>query len=160
MFFETKKKDWYFIIPASAIFLIALLVTFWDFFMFQKATYQLRFVNITGLVMCVLGVAIRIMARKTLGKSFTCGLKIPKDHRLTKSGIYKHIRHPAYTGSMLFSEGLPLVFNSVLGFLVMLPLLLFFLYRIRIEEDMFIREFGDEYREYRLRSKKLIPYIY
>ena len=111
-------------------------------------------------MVCILGVTIRIIARKTLGKSFTYGLRVPIENTLIKKGIYKYIQHPAYSGSILFCQGFTLIFNSLFGFLTMLPLLLFFLFRIGIEEDILIKEFGDEYREYIKRSKKLIPYLY
>jgi protein-S-isoprenylcysteine O-methyltransferase Ste14 len=42
----------------------------------------------------------------------------------------------------------------------MLLLIPCILYRIRIEESMLVERFGDEYRNYRQTSKKLIPYLY
>jgi len=34
------------------------------------------------------------------------------------------------------------------------------LYRIGVEERMLIERFGDEYREYMKKTKKIIPFIY
>jgi protein-S-isoprenylcysteine O-methyltransferase Ste14 len=34
------------------------------------------------------------------------------------------------------------------------------LYRIRLEEELLIREFGEEYIEYRKHTKKLVPCVY
>ena len=62
--------------------------------------------------------------------------------------------------SILFFLGLPLLFNSVLGFVIVLPLIILLLIRIPIEENMLIKEFGEEYREYMKRTKKLIPSVY
>jgi len=42
----------------------------------------------------------------------------------------------------------------------MLGLIPCFLYRIKIEESMLIKKFGDEYREYTEKTKKIIPFIY
>jgi protein-S-isoprenylcysteine O-methyltransferase Ste14 len=42
----------------------------------------------------------------------------------------------------------------------MLALIPLVLYRIAIEERMLIKKFGDEYRDYAKRTKKLIPFLY
>ena len=42
----------------------------------------------------------------------------------------------------------------------MLGLVPLILYRIRIEEAILMEEFGDEYREYMKRTKKLIPLVF
>jgi protein-S-isoprenylcysteine O-methyltransferase Ste14 len=34
------------------------------------------------------------------------------------------------------------------------------LYRTKIEEKMLIEKFGDEYRDYMKKTKKLIPFVY
>jgi len=46
------------------------------------------------------------------------------------------------------------------SFLLMLGLIPLMLYRIKIEEKMLIEKFGDEYRQYMEKTKKLIPFIY
>ena len=56
--------------------------------------------------------------------------------------------------------GVPLFFNSMMGMVVMILANLFLLIGIEIEEEMLIKEFGEEYMEYRKRTKKLIPYLY
>jgi len=87
-------------------------------------------------------------------------LRTLQNHRLIKHGIYKHIRRPAYLGTLLFSIGISLIFSSLYGFLLMLILFPSYLYRIRIEESVLLKEFGDEYREYMKKTKKIIPLIY
>jgi len=42
----------------------------------------------------------------------------------------------------------------------MVFLIPFILYRIRVEEQVLIEKFGDEYRDYMRKSRKLIPYIF
>jgi protein-S-isoprenylcysteine O-methyltransferase Ste14 len=43
---------------------------------------------------------------------------------------------------------------------IFIPILLAFLYRIKIEETALMEAFGEEYRQYSARAKKLIPGIY
>jgi protein-S-isoprenylcysteine O-methyltransferase Ste14 len=158
--FKTEKVDWYFIVIASLIFFFALSVTLWDFIWIQKMNYRLSLGNIIGLVLFSTGVTIRIVARRTLGKYFSYGLKTSQKHELISRGIYKCIRHPAYLGSLILSPGIPLIFSSFYGFFLMLGLIPCFLYRIKVEESMLIKQFGNEYVEYMKRTKRLIPYVY
>jgi protein-S-isoprenylcysteine O-methyltransferase Ste14 len=158
--FKTKKVDWYFIVPASLVWISALIVTAWDFLELQKAADHFGFASLVGLIFMVTGVGIRVVARKTLGKQFSYALRILEKHELVRDGIYEHVRHPAYSGDLLFNFGTPLLFSSWYGFLVILLLIPCILYRIRIEESMLVERFGDEYRKYRQTSKKLIPYLY
>ena len=158
--FQTKRADKVFMILGSLVFFSALLVTLWDFVKIQEMTYRLSLVNVVGLVLFSIGVSIRLVARRTLGKCFSSGLKTTQKHELIKHGIYKHIRHPAYLGSLLLSPGVPLIFSSLYGFLLILGIIPCFLYRIRIEESMLIEKFGNEYWEYMKETKKIIPFIY
>ncbi len=113
-----------------------------------------------GLVMIVLGVIIRFVAIATLRRNFSSRLRIREGHTLVKNGIYHWVRHPAYLGLMLIFLGVPFLFSSVLGFLVMLLVVPLLLHRIGLEERMLIERFGAEYEEYRKRTKKLIPFLY
>jgi len=158
--FSTIKKDWYFLIPAFLVGASALAVTGWDFLQNQKAVYRFEVVNLVGASFFLLGVTLRVLARKALGKHFSYALRIINDHTLVKHGIYKYIRHPAYSGYLLFYSGVTLFFSSWYGFLFMLLLIPCFLYRIRIEEEMLVERLGAEYQAYMKVSKKMIPYLY
>ncbi len=158
--FKTKTADWFFIIPAILVWLTALMVTAWDFWGFKKAVYHFGWASLIGLFFMVTGVGIRVIARKSLGRQFSYALRTLQEHELVTHGIYEHVRHPAYSGDLLFHFGTPLLFSSVYGFLVMLLLIPCILYRIRIEESMLVERFGDGYRKYKQATKKLVPYLY
>jgi len=158
--FKTEKEDWPFIIPATLIFVLALLLTVWDFVLVQRMIYRFGIVNAAGLILFVTGVVLRIIGRLTLGKYYSYGLRTLPSHKLIKHGIYKHIRHPISLAAILYSIGIPLFFSSLYGFLLMLGLIPLILYRIKIEEKMLIEKFGDEYREYMKKTEKMIPLVY
>ncbi len=158
--FKTVKTDWYFIIPATLVWISALSVTAWDFVQVQQATFRFGFINLLGLTWMLAGIFIRRWAKRDLGKYFSSGLRILNNHQLVTYGIYKRVRHPAYLGNFLFWFGVPLLFSSLYGFLVMFLLVPCFLYRIKVEEKMLIERFGSEYLEYMKRSRRLIPYVY
>ncbi|HKK20121.1 MAG TPA: isoprenylcysteine carboxylmethyltransferase family protein [candidate division Zixibacteria bacterium] len=114
-----------------------------------------------GLVLIVAGLVIRWVAILTLWKYFTVDVSIASDHRLVKSGLYKLVRHPSYTGSLLSFLGLGMIFlNWVSLLLVVVPITGAFIYRIKVEETALIGHFGEEYRRYAASTKRLIPKIY
>jgi protein-S-isoprenylcysteine O-methyltransferase Ste14 len=114
-----------------------------------------------GLLLLLAGITIRWVAIRTLGKYFTGLIVIKTDHRLIQSGLYKYVRHPAYTGALLahlglglsFANWFTLVFSSV-------PVFIAALYRMHIEEDALADAFGSEYLNYAKTSKRLIPRLY
>ena len=156
----TLKADWLFIIPATVVWLVALSIIIWDFVALQRATFHFGLAFITGAMLIIIGVAIRAQSRRALGKGFSYMLRVRPDHHLITEGIYKHIRHPAYVGDLLFHFGVALLFSSCWGLLAMFGLIPCLLYRITIEEKMLTEKFGETYRTYMKSSKKLIPRIY
>ena len=114
-----------------------------------------------GIMFLVAGITIRWTAVYTLGKYFTGTVLIRNDHRLIRTGLYKHLRHPAYAGALLAHLGLGLSFSNwfTLGF-SSIPYFLAAAYRMRVEEQALKEAFGAEYLEYSKTSKRLIPKLY
>jgi len=84
--------------------------------------------------------------------------RIEAGYRLIQDGLYRWLRHPAYTGLLLIYLGLIMALGTWLGTLAALVLILVsILYRINVEEEMILDSFGDEYRRYRSKTWRLIP---
>ena len=114
-----------------------------------------------GLVLVIAGVILRLVAIHKLGKFFTVNLSIDTEHRLIDTGLYKYIRHPSYSGSLLSFLGLALYFNNWICLAVILiPMVSVFIYRIQIEEQLLLRQPGLHYDDYCKRTKRLIPFVY
>ncbi|MBV9927029.1 MAG: isoprenylcysteine carboxylmethyltransferase family protein [Acidobacteria bacterium] len=120
-----------------------------------------EYVGWAGVALLVLGVAVRWSAIYALGKFFTGVVLIREDHRLMRGGIYRHVRHPAYTGALVAHLGLGLSFTNwySLAFGVV-PYALAAAYRIRVEERALLAAFGDEYESYARATKRLIPKVF
>jgi protein-S-isoprenylcysteine O-methyltransferase Ste14 len=102
-----------------------------------------------------------ISAIRTLGKYFTGIVLIREDHRLIRSGLYKHIRHPAYTGALLAHLGLGLSFSNWFSLgLSTVPYFVAALYRMHVEDQALHAAFGKQYLEYSSTTKRLIPKLY
>ena len=158
--FKTLKTDQSFMVSATLIFVIGLLVAVWDFIQLQKAIWTLGLLNGVGLAVFVGGTVLRQVGKRTLGRSYSYGLRTLKDQKLIQHGVYRHIRHPITLAAIIYTPAIPLVLSSLYGFLVMLGIVPLFLYRIGIEEKMLIEKFGPEYVEYMKRTRKLIPFLY
>jgi protein-S-isoprenylcysteine O-methyltransferase Ste14 len=78
---------------------------------------------------------------------------------LVKTGIYKYIRHPQYTGLLLLSLGMMIEW-ATLPLIILYPVMVFMYVRLakREEKDM-LGEFGDEYRKYMKSTKMFIPFV-
>lgn len=79
--------------------------------------------------------------------------------RVVKTGVYRYIRHPQYTGLFLLTIGMILEW-ATLPMLLMWPVIFYMYYRLakREEKDM-VQEFGEEYRLYMDKTKMFIPFI-
>jgi len=150
----------------SSLFLLWLAIPLGLTAGFFNANYQLwdvyhQTIAIVGLSVFVIGTAIRWISIIQLNKGFTVDVAITENHKLKTDGMYKNNRHPSYFGLILICFGLSIAMNSVISVLVIsIPILLAILYRIKVEEDILIMEFGKSYTDYRLHSYKLIPKIY
>ncbi|AZA78615.1 isoprenylcysteine carboxylmethyltransferase family protein [Chryseobacterium sp. G0186] len=114
-----------------------------------------------GEAFILIGMIFRFIIIRSLGKYFTVDVTIRQDHKIKKEGFYRYLRHPSYAFSLLTSLGLGLYLNNWLSMVfAFVPPFLAFAYRIKIEEQALVEQFGEEYLEYRKKTKKLIPFIY
>ena len=113
--------------------------------------------------MCVLaaGSALRWYAIRYLGSSFTTKVVISADQRLIESGPYRCVRHPSYTGALLAVLGFALSTGNLASVLIMVvPGVGVQLWRMHVEEQALLDAFGDQYRRYMHRTRRLIPWVY
>jgi protein-S-isoprenylcysteine O-methyltransferase Ste14 len=114
-----------------------------------------------GLGLIVAGMLFRFTAIYTLGRYFTVDVAIRTDHKIVKAGVYRYLRHPSYLGMLISFLGNALAFNSWITVLIgFLPVLGAVLYRMKIEEELLISNFGQEYIDYKKGTWRLIPFIY
>jgi len=113
-----------------------------------------------GLGLAVGGFVLMLWARVALGRQFSLHVTLQQGHRLVTAGLYRHLRHPRYTGILLFLVGTALVYRSWLGLLLAAAALVVLLWRIHDEEALLRREFGSHWDAYAQRTPRLLPYLY
>jgi len=118
-------------------------------------------IAILGVVLLLVGITIRWTAIYTLGKFFTGTVLIKDDHQLIRSGLYKYLRHPSYTGALVAHLGLGLSFSNWISLtLSVAPFSVAAFYRMHVEERALRDAFGDAYLSYAQTTKRLIPKLY
>ncbi len=102
-----------------------------------------------GLTLCLIGLSGVVLARYTLGRSFSITVKATE---LVTTGIYSRIRNPIYVSGVIFILGLIVtVRRPVLG-LVLVFIIPMQIIRARREARVLEGKFGDAYRQYRDRT--------
>ncbi|MFZ0965071.1 MAG: isoprenylcysteine carboxylmethyltransferase family protein [Candidatus Bathyarchaeia archaeon] len=147
-------------IASGVILLSGILVSAVDFIIIQQMIYHFDLISLVGFIFLLAGLGLRAQTTRTLGRYFSPAVRILPEHKLIRHGIYKYIRHPIYLGTLLAYFSIPLLFHSLYGFFVMILKIPLTIYRIKIEEQVLLEKFGDEYRDYMKNSKKLIPHVY
>lgn len=147
------------------LWVVILLSVFIGVFLGVKGIGLIRLrhnlLSILGIVLILIGLLIRWIAIITLGRYFTTNVSILPGHQIVKKGIYKYIRHPSYAGGLVSFLGLGLAFSNWLSIIVIIvPILIVYIYRMRVEERALIQTFGNEYLDYSKTTKRLIPKIY
>ena len=114
-----------------------------------------------GVVLTIVGIFIRIYSVWTLRKFFTLNVQITTEQNIVKTGPYKYIRHPAYTGSILTLLGISISFRSAFGIIAtIIIIVLVYGFRIQVEEKALEKSFGLSYEDYEKQTCRLIPYIW
>jgi len=122
---------------------------------------QWDLIAIAALVCVTLGLALRTWSVRTLGSYFTMHIDIQKGHRIIAAGPYKYLRHPSYTGALIMYLMTITVLHSwfsLVAATIILPMA--FARRIHYEEGLLRNRFGNEYKIYCRKTKKMLPRIW
>lgn len=127
----------------------------------STAIHNAEYLKTVALIVLVIGLAIRWTAIYSLGRAFSANVAIHATQKLNRSGLFRYVRHPSYTGLALLFLAVGLHTRNWLSLLLMtVPPIVALLYRIHVEEDALVSAFGDDYRDYIRTTPRLIPGIY
>jgi protein-S-isoprenylcysteine O-methyltransferase Ste14 len=86
--------------------------------------------------------------------------RIDEDTGLVTAGPYRFVRHPIYSGLLLFSAGEALAFASWPALVIVAcGIVPTFAWRARAEEKLLRSTFGDRYAAYQERTRMIVPFI-
>ena len=87
-------------------------------------------------------------------------IKVEKNQKVIDTGLYKIVRHPMYSITILLFLSIPLILGSIISFVIFLIYPFIINIRINNEEKVLEKELIG-YKEYKKKVKyKLIPFIF
>ena len=110
-----------------------------------------------GVALTAAGVAIAIWARWHLGTNWSGVVTLKEGHELIRSGPYRNIRHPIYTGILLALMGTAVAVGEVRGLLAVAVAWFSFYTKARREESFLTQEFGGRFAEHRRHTGMFLP---
>ena len=147
------------------ILMISISIGYWLSFSFSRSEfgriYHWDTFFAVGTSFIIIGLIIRINSILTLKQHFTYTVTQIENHKLIETGFYKSIRHPGYLGQLIIFLGISTALSNWMSIVLMIiPIIIGFSYRIKIEEEFMIEQIGEKYKDYQTRTKRLIPMIY
>jgi protein-S-isoprenylcysteine O-methyltransferase Ste14 len=114
---------------------------------------------LAGTLLVAAGLGFALWARWHLGGNWSGWVTLKEDHALVRSGPYRFVRHPIYSGLLLAFLGSALAVGEWRGLVAVALALLGFVLKLRIEETR-MRETFSDYDAYSRRTARLIPGLY
>src|SRR3984885_8989267 len=109
-----------------------------------------------GTLFVMAGLLFAGWARWHLGRNWSGTVTVKEGHTLIRSGPYRLVRHPIYSGVVLALAGTALAIGSLGGFIAVAFILGGFILKLQVEEAR-MRETFSEYADYCRRTARLIP---
>jgi protein-S-isoprenylcysteine O-methyltransferase Ste14 len=116
-------------------------------------------VAVAGILITLCGTGFAIWARIHLGKNWSGQPAIRVDQKIVRTGPYRFVRHPIYTGLLIGVAGSAIATGSAMALCILVIVFVVFVLKSRMEEKFLLEEFGEEYVRYRREVKGIIPFL-
>ncbi|NVM28463.1 MAG: isoprenylcysteine carboxylmethyltransferase family protein [Candidatus Helarchaeota archaeon] len=151
-----------FLAPFFLVFDVYHLLMDWSSLAFLITSSRLLItLQIIGICLYIIGYIIYLTGRLAIGERFS---ELWSPARISDgfahTGIFSRWRHPLYSGSIIFSFGLVLMFQTWFGLLLYIYPLYVMIKTSLAEERWLIERFGDEYEQYMKRSWRFFPKLW
>ena len=153
-----KRRTQKIIMLFTSICFIALLVVPALDYRFRWSSMPIAFV-IAGDVLVAIGFYFIFLVYKE--NTFTSAtIEFAADQKVISTGPYAIVRHPMYASALLYLVGTPLALGSLWGFLALLAMIPFLIWRL-YDEESFLAGNLPGYTEYQKKVKhRLLPFIW
>jgi protein-S-isoprenylcysteine O-methyltransferase Ste14 len=161
---KTKRRE---SVVQRLLYILPLLVAFYLLYRynFGHGWLSTRFVPDTPLVqwLAVLitaaGVAIAFWARFHLGANWSGVVTLKENHELIRTGPYRTVRHPIYTGILLAFLGNAVLIGQIRGLIGLAIMWASFYIKARREESFLAQEFGPNFNEHTQHTGMFLPRV-
>jgi protein-S-isoprenylcysteine O-methyltransferase Ste14 len=111
----------------------------------------------TGIALTAAGVGLAIWARSRLGRNWSDKVVLKVDHELIRSGPYRYLRHPIYTGILVALAGTALVIGEWRGVVAVILMGMNYYIKAAREEKILEANFGEAFAEHKKRTGFFLP---
>jgi protein-S-isoprenylcysteine O-methyltransferase Ste14 len=105
------------------------------------------FFPVLGIVLLATGLGFTVWARRHLGRNWSASVVVKEDHALVRTGPYRYVRHPIYSGILVAFLGMVVTIGEWRGLVALLLAGVSFAVKSRAEERRMLETFP-EYAEY------------
>ena len=112
-----------------------------------------------GAAVTIVGIGIAIWARWHLGKNWSAEVSIREGHSLIRSGPYKYVRHPIYSGMLLGILCTAVATGEYRGLAALAIFWIGWAQKARKEESFLAQEFGPAFAEHKRLTGFFLPRI-
>jgi len=110
-----------------------------------------------GIAITAAGLAFSVWARAYLGTNWSSTVTVKVGHQLVRTGPYRWVRHPIYSGLILAMVGTAVERRQVRGIIAVALLYAGFKIKSRIEERAMTSTFGADYDDYSRTTGAIVP---
>ena len=115
-------------------------------------------IQITGAVIAVLGIATTVYAQLDMGDSWRIGVDKSETTTLVRTGVFGWVRNPIFTAMMTFGLGIALLTPNLVALVGFVLLVVTIELQVRaVEEPYLLATHGDAYRDYLAGVGRFVP---
>jgi protein-S-isoprenylcysteine O-methyltransferase Ste14 len=161
---KTKRREsWFqrlaYVLPLVAAFFLLFRYEYGHTWLGTRFVPDTPMVHWLGVAIMASGVAIAFWARFHLGANWSGVVTLKEGHELIRTGPYRTIRHPIYTGILFAFLGNVIEVGQVRGLIGLLIIWLSFYVKARREESFLAQEFGPNFNEHTQRTGMFLPKV-
>lgn len=159
--FRAERRNERLVLMSIELNLVLLWAMSKFFFGFERALAPEPAIEIlqwAGLAVTAFGVTLAVAGKIRLGRWFSATFAVKEGHELITAWPYSWVRHPVYAGLVIAVVGSALAWNSALTLALAILFVVPFWFHTYYEELLFEQHFGDEFKAYRERVPRLLPF--
>jgi len=146
---------------AGQLILFLLFLGIWiaDSFIYHYSTFLIGTVP-DYIRLALAGMALVAgwyLARQGMKEVFGTTMEAPK---IINTGVFRLVRHPIYTGAILFYLAASLTTLSLVSAGFWFVIIGFYIYISKYEEKILTEAFGDDYLKYKKKTGMLFPKLF
>jgi protein-S-isoprenylcysteine O-methyltransferase Ste14 len=123
----------------------------------ERIVHRTYALAITGVVLTWVGIAIALWARHHLGQYWSARITLKEDHKLIRTGPYKRLRHPIYSGLDLAAIGSAITIDEWRCAIGVCLIVSGYAIKARREETLLRGQFGQDFSEHCRSTGFLLP---